>query len=108
QEDQQPDQAEPARAAADREPARRPAAADVRDLSGVERGPAAEAHSLGGVAVVTRLSSRRDVAAATSATARSNGSWFACDGFCMPLTLRTNWTAAAWISSSVVGGSKLR
>jgi hypothetical protein len=32
---------------------------------------------------------------------------FACDGFCEPLTLRTYWSAAAWTSSSVAGGSKL-
>jgi len=47
------------------------------------------------------------VTAATSSTARSNASAFAWDGFCIPLTLRTYWTAAASISSCVVGGSKL-
>ena len=41
------------------------------------------------------------------ATARSKTASFACDGFCIPLTLRTYWSAAAWISSRVVSGSKL-
>ena len=44
---------------------------------------------------------------ATAAIARSNAASFAFDGFCIPLTLRTYWTAAAWTSSSLVGGSKL-
>src|SRR5699024_688402 len=46
-----------------------------------------------GLAVVTSASSRRWVAAATSATARSTASVFAFDGFCIPLTLRTYWVA---------------
>jgi hypothetical protein len=56
---------------------------------------------------VTSASSRRSVAAVTSATARSKASWLACDGAFMPLTLRTYCSAAASISSRVVGGSKL-
>ena len=60
-----------------------------------------------GDAVVTSASSSSRVVLATASTARSNEASFACDGFCMPLTLRTYCTAAAWISSSVVGGSKL-
>ena len=43
----------------------------------------------------------------TASTARSNASSFAREGFVIPLTLRTYWSAAARISSSVVGGSKL-
>jgi hypothetical protein len=31
----------------------------------------------------------------------------ASDGFVIPLTFRTYWSAEDWISSSVVGGSKL-
>lgn len=44
---------------------------------------------------------------AMSSTARPNASSFAFDGFVEPLTLRTYWSAAARISSSVAGGSKL-
>ena len=44
---------------------------------------------------------------AISCTARSKVSWFACDGLVVPLTLRTNCSAAAWTSSFVAGGSKL-
>jgi len=46
------------------------------------------------------------VTAATASTAASNAAWLAWDGFVDPLTLRTNCSAAAWISSGVVGGSK--
>ena len=45
--------------------------------------------------------------AATSATALSKVSTSAAEGLARPLTLRTYCTAAARISSSVVGGSKL-
>lgn len=41
-----------------------------------------------------------------AATASSNAAWFAWDGFVLPLTLRTNCSAAASISSGVVGGAK--
>jgi carbon starvation protein CstA len=58
--------------------------------------------------VVTRLSMRPRATSATSSTARSNASSFAFDGFVNPLSLRTNWTDAARISSSVAGGSKLK
>ena len=60
-----------------------------------------------GGAVVTRSSSRCSVRCAISCTARSNTAWFACDGFVMPLTLRTYCSAAACTSSELVGGSKL-
>src|SRR6185312_1010996 len=39
--------------------------------------------------------------------ARSKTASFAFDGFVEPLILRTYWSAAAWTSSSVAGGSKL-
>ena len=45
--------------------------------------------------------------AATSSTARSKASVFACEGFENPLILRTYWSADARISSSLAGGSKL-
>src|SRR4051812_38567115 len=67
---------------------------------------ASTSRSFGG-AVVTRASSNRVEAAATSATARSNASALTRDGFVVPLILRTYWSAAAAISSSVAGGSKL-
>jgi len=57
--------------------------------------------------VVTSSASSRDVAASTAATARSNASWFARDGFVVPLILRTYCSAASWTSVSVAGGSKL-
>ena len=44
---------------------------------------------------------------AISSTARWNTASFAFDGFVEPLTLRTYWSAAAWTSSPVAGGSKL-
>ena len=43
----------------------------------------------------------------TSPTARSNAASLSLDGFLNPLTLRMNWSDAAWISSGVAGGSKL-
>ena len=49
----------------------------------------------------------RRATAATSSMARSKTGWLAFDGAVKPLSLRTNWTAAARISSSVAGGSKL-
>ena len=39
--------------------------------------------------------------------AGSRWGMFARDGRCIPLTLRTNWSAAERISSGVVGGSML-
>src|SRR5260221_10582642 len=62
--------------------------------------------SRGSAAVWSEASSRR-ATSATSSTARSNASSFAFDGLVKPLSLRTNWTAEARISSSVAGGSKL-
>ncbi len=46
--------------------------------------------------------------AATSATARSKAASLAFEGLLKPLSLRTNCSAAARISSSVAGGSKLK
>ena len=51
------------------------------------------------------MSSR--VIAATASTAFSKASALAREGFVNPLTLRTYWSAAAWTSSSLAGGSKL-
>jgi DNA-binding NarL/FixJ family response regulator len=56
---------------------------------------------------VTSLPSSFCVAAATSSTAWAKASSFARDGFEEPLTFRTYCNAAAAISSSVAGGSKL-
>lgn len=47
------------------------------------------------------------VAAAIASTARSTGAWSACEGLAIPPTLRTYCSAAARISSGVVGGAKL-
>src|SRR3712207_6307869 len=58
-------------------------------------------------AVVTSAASSRAEASATSATARSKTSWLACEGFVVPLILRTYCRAAARTSSEVAGGSKL-
>jgi hypothetical protein len=44
---------------------------------------------------------------AISSTARMKTASFAFEGFVDPLTLRTYWSAAAWTSSRVAGGSKL-
>jgi hypothetical protein len=46
-------------------------------------------------------------ACAISSTARLNAASFAADGLALPLIFRTNCKAAARISSSVTGGSKL-
>ena len=45
--------------------------------------------------------------AATSSTARSKAARLPIDGLVKPLSLRTNWSEAARISSSVAGGAKL-
>src|SRR5215469_337772 len=60
-----------------------------------------------GGALVTRVSSSSCAAAATWSTARSNASWFALEGRVKPLSLRTNCSEDALISSSVAGGLKL-
>src|SRR5690349_6945992 len=44
---------------------------------------------------------------AISWTARSNASWLAAEGLVVPLTLRTNCSAASCTSREVAGGSKL-
>src|SRR6185369_5459943 len=59
-----------------------------------------------GGAFVWRESMRRRAAAVTSSTARSNAASLAREGRVVPLSLRTNWSAEAWTSSSVAGGSK--
>src|SRR5437870_1087737 len=51
----------------------------------------------------TQPSSSLRVASVISCTARSKLSWLALEGERWPLTLRTNWTAAASTSSSVAG-----
>src|SRR5437764_9261965 len=60
----------------------------------------------GGLVVASAASSVR-AASATSSTARSNAASFAFEGRLKPLSLRTNCSADARISSSVAGGSKL-
>ena len=60
----------------------------------------------GGAAVTSSRSKRVD-ASATPSTARANAASFAFDGLAAPLSLRTYCVAAARISSSVAGGSKL-
>src|SRR5262249_17604393 len=62
---------------------------------------------LRGVLAVSRLSSRRRAASDTSSTARLNAASLTFEGCAKPLSLRTNCTAEARISSSVAGGSKL-
>src|SRR5205814_2729519 len=61
-----------------------------------------------GAAVVVSESISRRATSATSSIARSNASSFAFDGALNPLSLRTNCSEAARISSSVAGGSKLK
>src|SRR4030095_15511158 len=60
-----------------------------------------------GSAVVTSESISLRAVAATSTTAAWNACSFALDGALKPESLRTNWSEAARISSSVAGGSKL-
>src|SRR6266508_2084858 len=60
-----------------------------------------------GAAVVCSESINRRATCATSSMARSNAASFAFDGALNPLSLRTNCSDAALISSSVAGGSKL-
>ena len=67
---------------------------------------ASTSRSRGG-AVVTSDSISVRATAATSAVARSNAARLACDGALKPLSLRTNCSEAARISSSVAGGAKL-
>ena len=58
----------------------------------------------GAVVVSDRISLR--AASVTSSTAVFEGSSLAREGRAVPLSLRTNCSADAWISSSVAGGSK--
>src|SRR5215472_3025812 len=67
---------------------------------------ASASRSFAGLAVCSEPNSRR-AAALTSSTARSNAASLACDGRVKPLSLRTNCSDAARISSSLAGGSKL-
>ena len=67
---------------------------------------ASTSRSRGGLVVASDRSSRR-AASDTSSTASLNASSFALDGMLKPLSLRTNCSADARISSSVAGGSKL-
>src|SRR5262249_51412420 len=60
-----------------------------------------------GGAVVTRASSNSCAVCVTCSTARLKAAWFALEGRVNPLSLRTNCSAEARISSSVAGGSKL-
>jgi hypothetical protein len=62
--------------------------------------------SFGGAVVTSSLSSVSE-AAVTASTARSNAASLTFEGFAAPLILRTYCSAAAAISSSVAGGSKL-
>ena len=61
-----------------------------------------------GSAFVSSERRRRDDALAISSTAVENDDWFACDGLLNPLIFLTNCSAADRISSSVMGGSKLK
>jgi hypothetical protein len=61
----------------------------------------------GGALVSSELSKRADTAAISS-TATEKAASLAYEGLLNPLTLRTNWSEAARISSSVTGGSKLK
>ncbi len=47
-------------------------------------------------------------ALATASTAASNAASLRLAGLVLPLILRTNWSEAAWISSSVAAGAKLK
>src|SRR5262249_8460837 len=84
----------------------RQAAAPNRFSAAARRRSASRSRLRGG-AVVTSSASRCSVAWAIAWTARSNAASFALEGLVEPLTFRTYWSAAAWISSSVTGGSKL-
>ncbi len=64
------------------------------------------ARFLEGALVTSEFSSFED-AIAISATARLKASSFTAEGLANPLIFLTNCKAAAWISSSVAGGSKL-
>src|SRR5688572_24264879 len=67
----------------------------------------ASSSRLRGAALVWSESISRWAASVTSSTARLKAASFAREGRAVPLSLRTNWSADARISSSVAGGSKL-
>src|SRR5262249_17007465 len=67
---------------------------------------ASTARSRGGALVTSECRSSRATSVVRS-TARRNAASFICDGRLKPESLRTNWSAAARISSSLTGGSKL-
>src|SRR5579885_101178 len=67
---------------------------------------ASSSRLLAGAFVSSERSSRADTRAISS-TAAVNGASLAFEGLFRPLILRTNWSDAARISSSVAGGSKL-
>src|SRR5262249_8018360 len=71
------------------------------------RATAATSSRFLGVAVVVSESISRRATCATSSIASLNASSLAFDGALNPLSLRTNCSDAARISSSVAGGSKL-
>ncbi len=58
-------------------------------------------------AEVTRASISVAVATEIDSTAASKAAWLAREGSREPLTFRTNWSAASWISALLAGGSKL-
>src|SRR5215471_14374146 len=68
---------------------------------------ASSSRFLGGAEVSSECRRRLD-AAATSSIAAINAASLAFEGLLNPLTLRTNCSEAARISSSVTGGSKLK
>ena len=79
----------------------------VRKVSGFTKPSHANAEAFERAVDTISAASRWAVEWATSSTARLNASSFACEGLVKPLTLRTYWSAASRISSSVVAGSKL-
>src|SRR5262249_41668058 len=71
------------------------------------RALAASASRFLGAAVDSRPASSAAEISAIASIAALNAASLAFDGLLKPLILRTNWSDAAWISSSVTGGSKL-
>jgi len=61
-----------------------------------------------GAAFVSNDRSSRPETPAISSTATTNAASFALEGLLKPLIFRTNCNEAARISSSVIGGSKLK
>jgi hypothetical protein len=71
-------------------------------------GPGRRGEACPALVGLSRLSSSVCEARAISATASSKAAVLTRDGWRKPLTLRTNWRAAAWTSSEVAGASTLR